>query len=298
MKKHKLTYGKFTFLGICMVAIACSVNPLTGRKQLTLVDSGTVNQLAADEYKKVKQTSKIISPATNANAAMVTRVGSRIAQAITEYYTAKGLQQHLGSFEWEYMLIDEKTVNAWCMPGGKIAVYTGLLPVTQNEDALAVVMGHEVAHAIAEHGRERMSQGLMQQLGGVALSVALLNKPAETQSLFMSAYGVGSQVGVMLPFSRSNELEADKLGLIYAALAGYDPRESIPLWRRMATAGSGQKPPEWLSTHPAEENRITQLEKMMPEVLPLYEAKKSGQSVKPKVVEPDEWKKSSSGTKQ
>lgn len=291
MKYNLPDCSKLVFLLIIALTIACSVNPLTGRKQLSLVDSSTVNNLAASEYQKVKKSSRILSPATNANAAMVTRVGSRIAQAITDYYTAKGLERHLGSFQWEYMLIEDKTVNAWCMPGGKIAVYTGLLPVTQNEDALAVVMGHEVAHAIAEHGRERMSQGLMQQSGGLALSVALLNKPAETQNLFLSAYGIGSQVGVLLPFSRSNELEADKLGLIYAALAGYDPRESIPLWKRMASAGGGQKPPEWLSTHPAEANRIVQLEKMMPQVLPLYEAKKSGKATNPEVVEPEEWKK-------
>ncbi len=282
---------KFIFIVTILLAVACSVNPLTGRKQLSLVDSGTVNQLASDEYLKVKQSSKVIPPATNANAAMVTRVGSKIAQAITEYYSAQGLEQHLGAMQWEYMLIDEKTVNAWCMPGGKIAVYTGILPVTQNEDALAVVIGHEVAHAIAEHGRERMSQGLLQQLGGVALAVALANKPAETQGLFLAAYGVGSQAGVMLPFSRSNELEADKLGLIYSSLAGYNPQEAIPFWKRMAAAGGGQKPPEWLSTHPAEETRIAQIEKMLPEVMPLYEARKAGRNVQPKKVEPEEWKK-------
>jgi predicted Zn-dependent protease len=275
MDKPTNSYSARFILGaIILFAIACATNPLTGRKQLSLVDAGTVNQLSADQYKEVRQTSKILYPANNADAAMVTRVGTRIAEAITKYYTEKGLNKHLADFKWEYMLIDEPIVNAWCMPGGKIAVYTGLLPVTQTEDALAVVMGHEVAHAIAEHGRERMSQGLAQQLGGVALSVALLNKPAETQSLFMSAYGLGSQAGVMLPFSRSNELEADKLGLIYSSLAGYDPRAAIPLWQRMAQGGGGQKPPEWLSTHPAEESRIKQLEKLMPEALTLYNASK------------------------
>lgn len=274
MNNPNNSFGAKFFLGaLILLAIACATNPLTGRKQLSLVDSGTVNSLSADQYKQVKQQSKILSPATNADAAMVTRIGTNIAEAITAYYTEKGLNKHLEDYKWEYMLIDDPTVNAWCMPGGKIAVYTGLLPVTQNEDALAVVMGHEVAHAIAEHGRERMSQGLAQQLGGVALSVALLNKPAETQSLFMSAYGLGSQAGVMLPFSRANELEADKLGLIYSSLAGYDPRSSIALWQRMAKAGGGQKPPEWLSTHPAEENRIKQLEKLMPEALELYNAR-------------------------
>ena len=155
------------------------------------------------------------------------------------------------------------------MPGGKIVVYTGLLPVTQNETALAIVMGHEIAHALAKHGSERMSQGLLQQLGGVALQVAVKDKPAETQNLFNTAYGVGSNVGIMLPFSRKNELEADKFGLMFAALAGYNPREAIPFWQRMSAIG-GQKPPEFLSTHPTDERRIYELQAMMDDVVKKY----------------------------
>jgi predicted Zn-dependent protease len=287
-----LTLSKITLFTVIILAIGCAVNPFTGRNQLALIDSGTVNQLAADEYSKVKQTSKVLSPATNANAAMVTRVGSRIAAGITEYYTEKGLEQHLGAMKWEYMLIDENIANAWCMPGGKIAVYTGILPITQNENALAAVMGHEVAHAIAEHGKERMSQGLVQQFGGVALGVALSSKPAETQNLFMQAYGLGSQVGLLMPFGRSNELEADKLGLIFSAMAGYDPSAAVGLWQRMAQASGGQKPPEFLSTHPSESNRIAQIQKMLPEVMPIYEAKVKGKAVQPKKVVPAVWKKS------
>jgi predicted Zn-dependent protease len=261
-------WPKIQFLSILTLAVSCAVNPFTGRNQLSLVDSGTVNQLAVDEYAKVKQTSKVLSPATNSQAAMVTRIGSKLAAAITSYYKNKG---DLSGMKWEYMLIDENIVNAWCMPGGKIAVYTGILPVTQNENALAVVMGHEIAHAIAEHGKERMSQGLAQQFGGMALSVALSSKPAETQQLFNTAFGLGSEVGVMLPFSRKNEMEADKLGLTYTALAGYDPHEAIPLWKRMEAAGNaGQKPPEFLSTHPSEESRIAELEKMMPDAMVIY----------------------------
>jgi predicted Zn-dependent protease len=269
MTKPKIKlWLKIQFLSILTLAASCALNPFTGRNQLALVDSGTVNQLAAEEYSKVKKTSKILSPATNPHAQMVTRIGSKLAAAITSYYKAKG---DLSGMKWEYMLIDEATVNAWCMPGGKIAVYTGILPVTLNENALAVVMGHEIAHAIAEHGKERMSQGLAQQMGGVALSVALSGSPAETQQLFSTAYGLGSEVGVMLPFSRKNESEADKLGLTYTALAGYDPREAVPLWKRMEAAGSaGQKPPEFLSTHPSEESRIAELEKMMPDAIKVY----------------------------
>jgi predicted Zn-dependent protease len=289
---RNINVSKWSLGAIILLAVSCAVNPFTGKNQLALVDAGTVNQLAVEEYSKVKQTSKVLSPATNPNAAMVVRVGSRIAAGITEYYRAKGLDQHLSSMKWEYMLIDEKSVNAWCMPGGKIAVYTGLLPVTQNEDALAVVMGHEVAHAIAEHGKERMSQGLAQQMGGMALSVALSSKPAQTQSLFMTAYGVGSEVGAMLPFSRSSENEADKLGLIFTAVAGYNPAEAIPLWKRMEAMSNGQKPPEFLSTHPTEQNRIKELEKQMPAALELYKASKAGKAAPAKaVVAPKDWKK-------
>jgi len=175
----------------------------------------------------------------------------------------KRYSKDIENFAWEVNLVNNKEPNAWCMPGGKIVVYTGLLPLTQNEAALAVVMGHEVAHALARHGNERMSQGLLQQLGGVALSVAIADKPKETQNLFMTSYGIGSNVGVILPFSRKNELEADKLGLMFSSLAGYDPREAIPFWQRMAKAGGGNKPPEFLSTHPADATRIAELQKVM-----------------------------------
>jgi predicted Zn-dependent protease len=201
---------------------------------------------------------------------MVRRVGQRITSAITQYYTKIGKPEVLEGYQWEYNLVDSKEVNAWCMPGGKIVVYTGLLPITQNEAALAVVMGHEISHALAQHGSERMSQGLVQQLGGVALSVALANKSPEAQNLFMTAYGVGSQVGVMLPFSRKDEYEADQLGLNYTAMAGYNPQEAINLWKRMEAASSGNRPPEFLSTHPSEGNRIARLQQQMPQAMKLY----------------------------
>jgi predicted Zn-dependent protease len=176
----------------------------------------------------------------------------------------------LQGYQWEYNLVQDKAANAWCMPGGKIVVYSGLLAVTQNEAALAVVVGHEVSHALFQHGNERMSQGLVQQLGGVALSVAASSQPAATQNLFMQAYGIGSQVGLLLPFSRKQELESDRYGLRWAAMAGYNPREAIPLWQRMQKMAQGNKPPEFLSTHPAEETRIQQLQKFMPEALKYY----------------------------
>jgi len=258
-------------LAIALAFAACSRNAITGRRQLSLVSDAEVQNMAASEYRSFLSTSKVVAPARSKDAEMVNRVGKRLVTAIQSYYQEKGLQNELSSFSWEINLVDAKDVNAWCMPGGKIVVYTGILPVTQNEPALAVVMGHEIAHALAKHGKERMSQGLMQQAGGVALSVALANKPTETQNLFLNAYGLGSQVGVMLPFSRSNELEADKFGLMFTALAGYNPQEAIPFWQRMAKLSAGsQKPPEMLSTHPADETRIASLQKMMDETISKY----------------------------
>lgn len=252
------------------LVIACSQNSVTGRKQFKLLPESELQAMATTEYQNFLSTNKVVSYSTNRDAEMVRRVGQRITKAVTDYYASKGLSAQLDGYKWEYNLVDDKAVNAWCMPGGKIVVYTGLLPITQNEAALAAVMGHEVSHAIFNHGNERMSQGLIQQLGGVALAVAVANKPAETQNLFMGAYGVSTAVGVLLPFSRKHELEADRYGLIWTAMAGYNPREAIALWERMEKASNGQKPPEFLSSHPTEGRRITQLEKYMPEALQYY----------------------------
>jgi predicted Zn-dependent protease len=248
---------------------ACSRNAITGRSQLKLLPEAEVQSMALQEYQTFLTQNKVVSSSTNKDAEMVRRVGQRISSAVEKYYASVGKSKDLEGYKWEYNLVDSKEINAWCMPGGKIVVYTGLLPVTQNEAALAVVMGHEVSHAIFQHGNTRMSQGLLQQLGGVALSVALANKPSATQELFQSAYGVGSQVAVILPFSRSDELEADHWGINWAAMAGYNPQEAIPLWQRMASSG-GQKPPEILSTHPDDGHRIEQLQKFMPEALSYY----------------------------
>lgn len=263
---------KQILIGLTMVITlaACSKNPITGRKQLQLYKESDIQAMAAQEYRQFLTQNKVVSASVSKDAEMVRRVGQRIASAITNFYKGKGLGAELEGYQWEYNLVDSKDVNAWCMPGGKIVVYTGLLPISQNEAALAVVMGHEVAHALAKHGNERMSQATAQQLGGVALSVAVANKSPEAQNLFMNAYGIGTTVGAMLPFSRKHELEADKFGLIYAALAGYNPQEAIPLWERMEKAGGGQKPPEFLSTHPAEGTRIEKLREMMPEALKYY----------------------------
>jgi predicted Zn-dependent protease len=270
LKPLKMIRRLLSVFTVAAFVIACSKNPLTGKSQLTLVPESEIQAMATQEYQQFLSTNKVVSASNNRDAEMVKRVGQRITAAVERYYAEKGISEKLAGYKWEYNLVDDKAVNAWCMPGGKIVVYTGLLPITQNEAALAAVMGHEVCHALLQHGNQRMSQGLLQQLGGVALSVAVANKPAETQNLFMSAYGVGSQVGVMLPFSRSNEYEADRYGLIFAARAGYNPEEAINLWKRMEAASNGQKPPEFLSTHPSEGNRIAQLQKLMPEALKEY----------------------------
>lgn len=258
----------FAFISLSLYS--CSKNAFTGRSQLSLIPESELQSMAATEYRQFLTQNKVVATTANKDAEMVRRVGQRITDAITQYFTAQGKANLLEGYQWEYNLVDSKDVNAWCMPGGKIVVYTGLLPITQNEAALAVVVGHEVTHALAKHGNERMSQGMVQQLGGVALSVAVASKSQETQNLFNQAYGIGSNVLGILPFSRKQEYEADQFGLNFAAMAGYNPQEAIPLWERMEAAGGGNKPPEFLSTHPAEGNRIEKLKKQMPEALKYY----------------------------
>jgi len=259
-----------SFFILSAFLIACSKNVLTGKNQLTLLPESELQTMATEQYQQFLSTNKVVSTSNNRDAEMVKRVGQRITKAVETFYKDKNLSEKLQGYKWEYNLVDDKAVNAWCMPGGKIVVYTGLLPITQNEAALAAVMGHEVSHALLQHGNQRMSQGLLQQLGGVALSVAVANKPQETQNLFLGAYGAGTTVGVLLPFSRKHELEADHFGLIWTAMAGYNPREAIALWKRMESASNGQTPPEFLSTHPSEGRRIQELEKFMPEALTYY----------------------------
>lgn len=259
----------FSFLLLASLFTSCTQNIVTGRKQLSLVSETELQSMASQEYQTFLSANNVVNANSNRDAEMVRRVGSRIAAAITKYYDGKGMTSILEGYKWEFNLVDNKEVNAWCMPGGKVVVYTGLLPITRNEPALAVVIGHEIAHAVAQHGSERMSQALLQQLGGVALQVALASKPAETQNLFMTAYGIGSTVGGTLPFSRKEETEADKFGLYYSAMAGYNPQEAIPFWERMSTAG-GAKPPEFLSSHPSDETRIANIKSYMPQAMAYY----------------------------
>lgn len=248
---------------------ACKKVPVTGRKQFNIIGDDTINQMASTQYNQVLDQSRTVNNTNSGD--MVEAVGERISNAVDRFAKANGFYEDIADYEWEFNLIDQNVANAWCMPGGKVAFYTGILPYTQDDAGMAVVMGHEVAHAIARHGSERMSQGLAAQLGGVALSVAMANQPVQTRNLFNQAFGVGSQLGI-LAFSRKHESEADKMGLIFMAMAGYDPREAVEFWKRMAESG-GQAPPEFLSTHPSHDTRIRDLEANLPEALKYYKPK-------------------------
>ncbi len=249
--------------------VACSRNAITGRKQLKLFPESALQQQATAQYQSFLSENKVINSVSNKDAEMVKRAGVRIAKAITDFYTQKGQGEELNGYKWEFNLVDSKEVNAWCMPGGKVVVYTGLLGITQNEAALAVVMGHEIAHAVTHHGNERMSQVALAQ--GIEIAGTIFTSGNQKASdLFTSVFAPTAQVAVLLPNSRNQELEADHYGLNFAAMAGYNPREAVPFWQRMAAASNGQKPPEFLSTHPSDDKRIAQLEAYMPEALSYY----------------------------
>lgn len=263
-------------LGILAIPLSislnsCYKNPVTGRSSVNIVDEGTLSSLSNQEYSTFLSQNKAITG--TAEAKMVKDVGDKLAAAINQYFTSKGQADMLKGYKWEFNLVNNKEVNAWCMPGGKVVVYSGILPVTKSEAGLAVVMGHEIAHAIARHGNERMSQGLLQQAGGAVLSAALANKPAETRALYQTAYGVGSNVAGILPFSRKHETEADDMGLIFMAMAGYDPNEAVAFWQRMGAIG-GNKPPELLSTHPSDASRVANLRKQVTKAMQYYKPRK------------------------
>lgn len=250
------------------IVYACATVPITGRKQLSMVSNDEIIPLATAQYQEVLKEAKL---STNAEYnAMVKRAGVRIQKAVEQYMADKGLSSQLDGFKWEFNVIDDpKMVNAWCMPGGKVAFYTGIMPICKDEAGVAVVMGHEVAHALANHGRERMSQGLLANGLLGTIGGAMGQNPTLTQQVFMQAIGMGTQVG-MLTFSRQHESEADEIGLIFMAIAGYDPHEAPKFWTRMSAAGDGQQPPEWLSTHPSHDTRIRDLEKDIPKAMKYY----------------------------
>ncbi len=251
-----------------LLLYACTRVAVTGRQQLNLVSNSEIIPMANQQYDSVIHTAKLSD--NQQQTSMVRNVGTRIQKAVERYMSEHNASSELEGFQWEFNLIDDpKTVNAWCMPGGKVAFYTGIMPICQNEAGVAVVMGHEVAHAIANHARERMSQGLIANGLLGTLGAALGQNPTLTQQVFMQAVGVGAQLG-MLKFSRQHESEADRIGLIFMAMAGYDPHEAPRFWERMvAQSGEGQ-PPEFLSTHPSHASRIDDLNKEMPEAMKYY----------------------------
>ncbi len=258
----------FSFVLLLAVVTACATVAVTGRKQLNLVSSDEINQMSAQQYQEVIKNGPIST--NQEQTAMVKRVGVRIQKAVEQYMAEKGLSDKLAGFNWEFNLIqDDKTVNAWCMPGGKVAFYTAILPICKDEQGVAVVMGHEVAHAIANHGAERMSQGMLTEFGLSTIGAAMGQNPTATQQIFAQAIGMGTNVG-MLKFSRNHESEADHMGLIFMSMAGYDPSGAPKFWERMATLSGGQQPPEFLSTHPSHETRIKDLEGWIPEAMKYY----------------------------
>jgi len=254
-------------LCILFFAVACATVPITGRKQMNLFPESEMIATSLTQYDAFLKENKLSG--NKAQATMVKNVGKKISQAVEKFMNEHGMSDRVANFKWEFNLVENDTPNAWCMPGGKVVFYTGILPFTQNETGMAVVMGHEIAHAVARHGNERMSQQMGIQALGTGLSLALSEKPAETQQIWMTAFGMGANVGVRLPFSRAHESEADKMGLIFMAMAGYNPAEAIEFWKRMAK-NSSQKPPEFLSTHPADATRVKDLEAFLPEAMKYY----------------------------
>lgn len=264
MKKYLLII--FILIGVA----ACKVNPFTGQKTLNFYPNSQIFPMAFSQYDQFLGENEVVEDAEEAK--MINRVGQRISSAAERWLNANGYPGYLKDYRWDYNLVKDSLANAWCMPGGKIVFYTGILPITQSETGIAVVMGHEVAHALADHGAQRMSASTLQTLGAVAGNVAISDP--KTRDTFNMAYGVGSSVGVMLPFSRSHETEADRIGLQIMAIAGYNPEEAPELWRRMKANAGGQVPPEFLSTHPSSDTRIANLTQWIP--LAKEEARKYG----------------------
>jgi predicted Zn-dependent protease len=258
---------KSLLIAIILVSQACSTVPLIGRKQVSLVPEATIVEMSLTNYNQFIKENKLSTNKEQTN--IIKRVGARMSIAVEKYLTDNGYKDRISDFKWEFNLVESKEVNAWCMPGGKVVFYTEIMPLTKNDAGVAVVMGHEIGHAVARHGNERMSEQLIAQYGQVAFSELIKTKPEETQTLFLSAYGLGAQYGVLLPYSRIQEYEGDKLGLIFMAIAGYNPNEAISFWERMA-ANSSAKQPEFLSTHPLEQNRIDAIKKFLPEALKFY----------------------------
>ncbi len=281
----------FILLTSASLFYGCSSVPVTGRQQLSLVSDQEVLSLSLQQYDDYIKTAQ--KSTDKKNTALVVKVGQNIANAVNAYYKANGMESLLSGYSWEFNLIKDAQVNAFCMPGGKIVVYEGILPYTQTEAGLAVVLGHEVAHAVAKHANERMSQQMVAQYGASAVESILSKSSSTTKAIANTVYGLGAQYGVMLPFNRKQELEADHLGLIFMAIAGYNPNEAVPFWQRMSTQGSTT--PEFMSTHPSDGNRVSEIQKYLPDAMEYYNAAtgktpSSKSNVQPGTKTSNDWK--------
>lgn len=256
------------FLPLLLLLLpSCATVPVTERRQLNLVSEGTLVSVSQQQYEEFLKEHQVVR--NTPESEMVQRIGERIRQAMEEFMARENRSGELSDYKWEFNLVESQEVNAWAMPGGKVAVYTGILPITRDESGLAAVMGHEIAHVAARHGSERMSQQVVAQMGGKALDAVLADRPEASRALWMKVFGMGATVGVMLPYSRLQEKEADRLGLIFMAMAGYDPHAAVEVWQRMAEQG-GKGGPEFLSTHPSDQSRIREIQKLIPEAMTYY----------------------------
>lgn len=261
--KKVFKYTSMFLIGATLAS--CSTVPITGRKQLSLVSDSEIQEQAASSYKQFLNSSKTKVITGTSQATLVKKVGNKLAIAVNQYLTQQGIADQF-NFNWEFNLVQSDEVNAWCMPGGKVAIYTGILPVTQNETGLATVMGHEIAHAIARHSMEQMSRQYATQALGTVIGVA--TSGSTYAGIINNAYGIGGQL-TSLKYSRGNESEADRMGLVIMAMAGYNPTEAVKFWERMASGGSSGNP-EFLSTHPSDARRISDIQKLLPEALKYY----------------------------
>jgi len=260
---------RFSVLLILALLFAdCSRVPVTRRKQFRMLPESMINSMSLTTYNAFIAENKVVD-VSDARAQLVTNVGTKLKNATITYLKKHGYGKRVKQFSWAFKLVEDPTVNAFCLPGGKIVVYSGILPVTLTDAGLATVLSHEIAHAVARHGNERMSQQLAISMGGVALSVAMQNNPQETQNVFNSVYGIGGTLGV-LAYSRKHEYEADKIGMVFMAMAGYDPQEAITFWERMSKSGAGANIPQFLSTHPSDENRIQAMKEFLPTAKTFY----------------------------
>jgi len=247
---------------ILVMAAACSQNPFTGKKDFNIVSNDQIFPTAFQQYDQFLKENKVIKG--TADAQRVTNVGQKIKAAAEKYLNANGYKGYLDGYAWEYNLVQDPAINAWCMPGGKIVVYTGILPITKDDAGLATVMGHEVAHALVNHGAQRMSAAQVQELGAAGVQAATAGKSAAAQNIYMQAYGISTEYGAMLPFSRKHENEADEIGLTLMAIAGYNPDKAIEFWERMEANSGGGAPPEFMSTHPSGATRIAHIKSLAP----------------------------------